>query len=863
MADLLGSISADDIPPELAEFLPEELLQSSAKKDKAKQDRLQTLSQVISKKRDEAISARSASGIEEEWIEDEESYQGIDDANRGDSKTIKPTTSAGGLMKNPTGSETRSTVFLNITRPYVDSSAARVADMLLPTDDRNWAIRPTPVPDMVNAKPTPLVGANGQPAMRPATADEIQALQQQQDPATASAAAQTPSQPGQQTAIAQGVQAMGQQQMVPLTVKDLADAAIEKASQSAEAAQRRIDDWMVECQYHAEVRKVIEDCARLGTGILKGPYPSKHRTTAVEQTEEGFKLTIKVDIGPASRRVDPWNIFPDGACGENIHNGSHLFEKDNLTGRKLRDLKDLPGYLNDQIDAALEEGPQRGTADTKNPAVRDLEQSEKDQFEIWYFYGEIERNDLEAAGTDLEGEDPTATAFYAIITMVNGRVIKAALNPLDSGEFPYDVMNWQRRAGHWAGIGVSRQVRTPQRILNGATRNMMDNAGLAGGPIFGIRKGDVTPADGTWAITPRKIFFLAEGSDIDDIRKAITSVEIPIAVTELMTIIQFALKIAEDVTGLPMLMQGQQGNSAPDTYGGQILVTNNASTVLRRIARTFDDRITEPHVRRYYEWLLMYGPEESEKGDFTIDARGSAALVEREIQAQEITQILESSLNPVFGLDPKRCVSEYLKARRFDPKKFQYTEAEAAEMAKKPQPLPPAVMAAQIRGQSAAQVQGLKNQAELQLVQQEAEHEQQMLANGQATPHMATASARIEEARIRANSAETVQMARSQAELAYAETEAQMARDNAHARLVELQLKRDLAILDYTSKHNLTLEQTKAELAKTAMQETTKRQVAAVEAQVAVNEGHAGRQHDLNKVAVDAQSVAEPEVAPA
>ena len=33
-------------------------------------------------KRKDAISARSASGIEEEWTEDEEHYQGIDDANR-------------------------------------------------------------------------------------------------------------------------------------------------------------------------------------------------------------------------------------------------------------------------------------------------------------------------------------------------------------------------------------------------------------------------------------------------------------------------------------------------------------------------------------------------------------------------------------------------------------------------------------------------------------------------------------------------------------------------------------------------------------------------------------------------------------
>ena len=34
------------------------------------------------------------------------------------------------------------------------------------------------------------------------------------------------------------------------------------------------------------------------------------------------------------------------------------------------------------------------------------------------------------------------------------------------------------------------------------------------------------------------------------------------------------------------------------------MLMNNASVVLRRIARTFDDNITTPHIRRYYDWLM-------------------------------------------------------------------------------------------------------------------------------------------------------------------------------------------------------------------------------------------------------------------
>ena len=36
----------------------------------------------------------------------------------------------------------RATLLPNITRPYTDAASARVGDMLLPTDDRNWALKP-------------------------------------------------------------------------------------------------------------------------------------------------------------------------------------------------------------------------------------------------------------------------------------------------------------------------------------------------------------------------------------------------------------------------------------------------------------------------------------------------------------------------------------------------------------------------------------------------------------------------------------------------------------------------------------------------------------------------------------------------
>ena len=122
------------------------------------------------------------------------------------------------------------------------------------------------------------------------------------------------------------------------------------------------------------------------------------------------------------------------------------------------------GYL-EQIDKVLEEGPQKANAKaTKNPHESRIEYKDSDRFEVWYFYGCFDKEDLEAADVEVEKDQE-----YGLITIVNDTVIKGGLNPLESGEFPYDVMPWQRRAGHWAGVGVCRQIRTPDRALGRGT----------------------------------------------------------------------------------------------------------------------------------------------------------------------------------------------------------------------------------------------------------------------------------------------------------------------------------------------------------------------------------------------------------
>jgi hypothetical protein len=344
--------------------------------------------------------------------------------------------------------------------------------MLLPTDDRNWGIKPTPIPELINAlkDERPVLGPQGQPIPAPP--------QQEQPPV-----------PGMQAPP---------QQPKPMTVADMAKKEMHAAQERSESAEKRIEDWHVECQYNAEVRKVIEDCSKMGTGILKGPFPMRKTRRATEMQQGGMALKIESVIVPVSKRIDCWNFYPDPACGDTIHNGQYVFEKDLITARQLRDLKGTD-YFDDQIDSVLEEGP--GKRNINSTRLNSETINDKEKFEIWYGTLFVEGDDLQVLIPEAEDKD----GAFCLITLINDRVIKCALQPLEGGEFAYDVMPWQRRPNLPWGIGVGEQIRTPQRMLNAAARNLMDNAGISAGGQIVMKRGSVEPADGQWTITPRKI----------------------------------------------------------------------------------------------------------------------------------------------------------------------------------------------------------------------------------------------------------------------------------------------------------------------------------------------------------------------
>jgi hypothetical protein len=708
------------------------------------EERLQAFGTTLAKQRDEWVRDRYSYGVDKRWIEDQDQYDNKDNVNKAASQMMT-SVEQGYPVTTQHAKPHRSTVFIGMTRQKTNAAEARIADILLPTDDRNWGIQPTPNPELMG------MTKKDQPAFDPRTNQPV----------------------------------MSKDGQMQLRVKDVARAVMEMARDKAEAMQREIDDQLTECDYNGELRKMIHHAAVLGTGVIKGPVVESRTRKAWVPKVDGTGATVHViefvkELKPASFSVDPRNVWPDPACGETVHNGKGIYEREQITSKQVRELAKQPGYMKAQLRKVLEEGPKRSATfqEMKDEDQRDVA---RDVYEKWEYWGEIDPEDLRAAGVNVPEDTDSLDAISACVVMINNTVVKAFLNPLEDGQLPYDFYVWEKVANSVWGYGIPYLMRAQQKVLNAAWRQMMDNAGVSSGPQIVVKPGTITPADKQWQLSARKIWYAQD--DVEDVRKAFTTFEFNSHQAELAGIIKMATELADQETGVPVIMQGEKG-AAPDTVGGMQMLMNSANVVLRRLVKQFDDMVTRPHIRRYYDYNMMYGEDEEIKGDFQIDARGSSALMIRDIQNQAFMNLLAAGANPVYGmyLDTEKLFRKALQAQHVDPEEV------------------------------------FKSEEEIEQIKEQMKNPQQQAPDP-----------RIQAAQIRAQSDMAKVQAQNQGDMLELQTRLQIARQQSQDRMAEMAMQREIEMLRMANTQNLSLEQIKAKLADTAIRERGKKELFAAE----------------------------------
>jgi len=566
---------------------------------------IEALASSLLKKRDAAIQFKTASGVERRWMEDEASFDGMDALQSGRKRMLDYATGTAPSIN--TNEPHRSKIVANIARSKCETAWGRFADILLPVDSKNWGLKSTPVPELSSK------------------------LYDQRPAAVASTNEPINNPDGSHVPIA-----------------DIARSEMDDIKKRMAAMESEIDDQLNECSYNGECRKVIWDAIKIGTGILKGPNVVKRikKTWSKQEDPNGdsaYTVTMVEEFKPELRRVDPWNVFPDPDCGEDIQRAGYVWERDTILPRELSSLAGMDGYFDDQIKLVLaEEAKKTIVTNTKQQSqISQVMLGRGANYERWEYNGDIDRDDLEAMGCDCS-HDEISPSLSACVVFVNDRAIKVVLNMLDTGDMPYSFFQWTSMSGSIWGIGIPRMQYWWDRVLTAAWRAMMDNAGDSAGANVVIGDG-ITPADGRMELTGKKVWYA--NSEVEDVRAAVFQWQINNNQDQLQKVIELALRFIDMETSLPMLFQGEKAE-APETLGATNIMVDANNVALRGRVKRWDDEITRPALTRMYYWNMQYNDKEDIKGDYNVDAVGASVLLAKDNQTAALINAFKLKADP-------------------------------------------------------------------------------------------------------------------------------------------------------------------------------------------------------------------------
>lgn len=542
--------------------------------------------------------------IEDDWLDDLRAFNGEYSI---DTQQV--------LNANPN----RSRVFVGLTRTKVMSAYSRLIDLMFQPNDNFWTITPTPMPTIDLEKEIKI--------RKRATQEIVQ--------------------------IANGDMELASELMPELNerMEELGDEVRqqirEEADRAAENMTRQIEDHMVEQNLEGEIKSMILEMCLFGTGILKGAVMRIKKQERWGQMGGQWAHMVEETPVPHSEFVSVFDFYPD-PYATSISDARGVFQRHTLTRQQMRDLaEDNPKFDADAIESLIEQFANGNHTLLEHEIERrrlagiDTD-PESGRFEVLEYWGCVDGDMLSQAGVEV---DKPTDEYNAQVWICEGRVLMARLNPYSSlSPIPYHAPPFERVPHRFWGVGIARMMRDSQETLNAAVRMYIDNAALASTPQVEVNLDLLTEGEDPTDLAPWKTWLRSGGDPSQPLLRFYQ----PSAVGQgLATLIDMMRRFADEETSLPSYTHGSQGQGLNRTAAGMSMLFSAANTVLKSVVKNIDDFLTHPLLTSYYNFLMQFSPDQSIKGDLEVNARGSSALIAKEIHSQRLMQFLQMTSNPL------------------------------------------------------------------------------------------------------------------------------------------------------------------------------------------------------------------------
>ena len=582
-------------------------------------EELASLGSILKSKYTEYKDARD--DIEDDWIEDLRAFMGQYDPD---------------VLSKIQSKGDRSQVYVGLTRTKVLAAYSRITDLLFQPGQKFFSIEKTPL--------------SKQPLVEQELAERA-ALEIQQ--------------------AAEQVGTAGIEELVMARLSELTEEIEAETEQRVKNMEEAILDQAVENNLEGKMKDAIMEQVIFGTGAMKAGTLRIEKDHKWIKGDEGFSLIYEENAMPEMEAVSIFDLYPDPHA-TSVDDMRDIFRRHIISRTEFNALKDYPGFNVDLINECIEMNPEgnhdeaQHEVDRRNIANVNDSNTNTEKFEVLEFWGSLNGHDLEDAGVEFGEDDDLSMEYDANIWMVSGKVIKAQLNPLPGGVIPYFIFPYEKNPHAFWGTGVPRMMRDSQATMNAATRIYLDNVALSSGPMVEVNTDIMASGEDPTELYPWRVF-LREGGDGN--QPMVRFYQPQSNSPALVSVIELFRRFADETTALPSYTHGQTQSSLNRTATGISILMSNANIVLKSVIKNIDDFLTKPMIRSLYDWNMTWNENENVKSDMRIVAKGSTALIQKEVQSQRLLQFLSLINNPLDAqmINREKLLTDIAKSLDIDP----------------------------------------------------------------------------------------------------------------------------------------------------------------------------------------------------
>lgn len=383
-----------------------------------------------------------------------------------------------------------------------------------------------------------------------------------------------------------------------------------------------IDHQLREDEYPMTLTAGITAEATYGTGWIMGPFVVEKSIDEIvmEEPAPGYRVMGKKEYKykcPHFEHARTMDVWPDPDA-INEQSGKGLFWASPKPPGDIESWKDNEQYRN--VEAALREYS-RYTQDSGSylaeQARGNVERFTKDgRINLVRFFGRVPAKMLREweTGTisapDQNTDEERNVEIVAI--MAGGIVVRAYKSPYKDRPARRCVYE-EAVEPEMYGVGISRNNRPHQKVVNAAFRLYMEGKGFALLGIWSVDRSKFSPRE-NFKLYPGKVLERNTGVTPEEAEKAIIQHKFDDVTDGWENVIALSEKFSDDDTGISKYTQGQDSTNLNKTATGVSMIMNASSVPLKDVMANIDIMWIDKHITDLIEWNLEFlEPETVEK----------------------------------------------------------------------------------------------------------------------------------------------------------------------------------------------------------------------------------------------------------